>query len=175
MSRLCHCYNGDNYSLVVSELTLVEMIGAEAARVLNRDYVGPSIHRRGTQVRNMFLDGHLRFQESVIMMGNMCQLYLQHLGQELSQLEREVYDEFFAKVRGEIDALSIEGQSFGSCPMLFTNENCPEVFRQIRETTLHSVLRNFMCKSSFIFIMFCHRDACCEICFLCDIYYETYV
>ena len=122
------------------------MIGVEAARKLNADYVGPSVHRRGTQCRNMFLDGHLRVQESVVTQGNMCQMYLQHLGQELSHLDREIYDEFFAKVRGEIDTLAPSGRTFGSCPMLLTQTNCPAVFRQIRETTMHSVVRNFMCK-----------------------------
>ena len=122
------------------------MIGVDAARLLNQEYVGPSVHRRGTTVRGMFLDGHLRLQERVVTAGNMCQMYLFHLGQELSRLDPEVYDEFFNKVRGEIDNMAIHGREFGSCPMLLTSENCPEVFRQIRETTLHSVVRNMMCK-----------------------------
>ena len=124
----------------------LDMIGADAARTLNRDYVGPSVHRRGVTARGMFLDGHMRLQESVVTAGNMCQMYLLHLGQELSQLDREVYDEFFNKIRGEIDNLALHGREFGSCPMLLTSGNCPAVFRQIRETTLHSVVRNMMCK-----------------------------
>lgn len=123
-----------------------QMLGAEAARVLNKDYVGPTVHRRGTNCRGMFLDSHMRIQERVIIDGNMCPVYLQSLGQELSSLDREIFDEFYSKVRGEVDTLAIQGRAFGSCPMLLTSQNCPVVFRQIRETTMHAVIRNFMCK-----------------------------
>lgn len=123
------------------------MIGAEAARQLNRDYVGPTVHRRGCSCHNMFLDGHVRLQESVIVDGNMCPVYLQNLGTELSMLDREVFDEFFGKIRAEVDNISPQGRAFGSCPLLLTDESSPALFRHVRETALFSAVRNYMCKS----------------------------
>ena len=122
------------------------MLGVEAARALNRDYVGPSVHRRGSHVRGMFIDGHVRVQESVVARGNMCPIYLANLGNELSMLGTEIFEEFIAKVCGETDVLSPQGRTFGSCPMLMTQGNCPEIFNQVRQTTLFSVIRNYMCK-----------------------------
>ena len=123
------------------------MLGVEAARHLNRDYVGPSVHRRGLNVRGMFIDGHVRVQESVITQGNMCPVYLASLGNELSMLDREIFDEFLSKICGETDTISPGGRTFGSCPMLMTQQNCPGLFTQVRQTTLYSIIRNYMCKS----------------------------
>ena len=122
------------------------MLGSEAARTLNCDYIGSSVHRRGTTCRGMFLDSHLRIQDSVIVRENMCPLYLQTLGTELAQLDKDVFDEFYQKVSGEIDRIAPQGRSFGSCPMLLTDGNCPALYRQVRETTLHGIIRNYMCK-----------------------------
>ena len=122
------------------------MLGAEAARHLNREFIGPSVHRKGSNVRGMFIDGHVRIQENVISRGNMCPIYLANLGNELSMLDREIFEEFLSKICGETDALSPQGRTFGSCPMLMTQENCPVLFAQVRQTTLFSIVRNSMCK-----------------------------
>ena len=125
---------------------IVKMLGSEAARTLNRDYNGASVHRRGITCRGMYLDSHIRIQDNVIIRDNMCPNYLQSLGTELAVLDKEVYDEFFYKVSGEIDRISPQGRQFGSCPMLLDETNCPILYRQVRETTMHAVVRNFMCK-----------------------------
>ena len=122
------------------------MIGSAAARQLNTEYLGCSVHRRGTSCRSMYLDMHVRLKDTVINDANMCQAYLQSLGHELAQLDRDIFDEFTNKCIGEVDKVSPHGRVFGSCPMLLTEQNCPVVFRQVRETMLHALLRNFMCK-----------------------------
>ena len=122
------------------------MIGVEAARLLKHEFHGPSVHRRGLTCRNMFIDGHLKLTHSVIAAGNMDPNYLLGLGSELSCVDRGVYDEFFVKCQGEVDTIKPSGRTYGSCPMLLTPTNCPGLFRQIRETNLYAILRNFMCK-----------------------------
>ena len=131
---------------MINSIASLVMLGVEAARRLNRDYVGPSVYRRGSSVRGMFIDGHVRVQESVIAQGNMCPVYLASLGSELSMLDREIFEEFLSKVCGETDAISPGGRTFGSCPMLMTQSNCPGLFTQVRQTTLFSIIRNYMCK-----------------------------
>ena len=122
------------------------MLGSNAARALNHSFAGCSVHRRGSHARGMFLDSHVRIRDAVINEGNMCPLYLHSLGQELASLDREIFDEFVNKCIGEIDRVAPQGRSFGTCPMLLNGDNCPAVFRQVRETTLFSVVRNFMCR-----------------------------
>ena len=131
---------------IESIIYAVKMLGSEAARALNRDYNGASVHRRGITCRGMFLDSHIRIQDNVIIRDNMCPNYLQSLGTEFAVLDKEVYDEFFHKVSAEIDRISPQGRQFGSCPMLLDETNCPILYRQVRETTMHAVIRNFMCK-----------------------------
>ena len=94
------------------------MIGAEAARRLNQRYVGPTVHRRGSNIRGMFVDAHVRLSRDVIAEGNLCQSYLQILGQELSLLDREIFEEFLGKVSVEVDNLAIEGRHFGTCKFI---------------------------------------------------------
>ena len=122
------------------------MIGAEAARRLNTQYVGPTVHRRGNTVRGMFVDVHVRLRREVIAEGNMCQNYLQILGQELSLLDREIFEEFLGKVSVEVDNLALEGRHFGSCPMMLSASNCPDLFNHVRQTTLYAITRNYMGK-----------------------------
>ena len=122
------------------------MLGTAAARELNNNFVGCSVHRRGTHARGMFLDSHVRIQDAVIHEGGMCPMYLTNLGQELAVLDKDIFDEFVQKCMGEINRICPQGQTFGSCPMLLDGTNCPGLFRQVRETTLSSVVRNFMCK-----------------------------
>ena len=122
------------------------MIGIEAARRLKQEFFGPTVHRRGLGCRHMFLDGHMKVTHANIAVGNMSPSYLNGLGSELSCVDRTIYDEFFQKVHGEVDTVQPGGRTFGSCPMLLTQENCPPVFRQIRETSYYAMLRNFMCK-----------------------------
>ena len=71
------------------------MIGVEAARRLKQEFHGPSIHRRGLSCRQMFIDAHLKVTHGVIAAGNMGPEYLHGLGNELSSIDRAVYDEFF--------------------------------------------------------------------------------
>ena len=122
------------------------MIGVEAARKLKQEFHVPSVHRRGLSCRNMFIDGHIKLTHAIIAMGNMGPDYLHGLGSELSVVDRAVYDEFYTKLHGEIDTIQPGGRTYGSCPMLLDDTNCPQVFRQIRETALYAMLRNFMCK-----------------------------
>ena len=126
------------------------MLGAEAARTLNRNFLGPTVHRRGTNTHGMFVDCHVRVKQDVIMEGNMCPVYLNNLGHELSLLDREIFDEFLTKIMGETNVLSPQGRSFGSCPMLMTGINCPDLFTQVRQTTLFSITRNYMCKCDLL-------------------------
>lgn len=123
------------------------MLGVAAARKLNRDYSGPSVHRRGLTSRGVFIDSHCKLTDSVIAHGNMGPAYLQSLGIELSQVDREIFDEFMSKLQGEVDNHQGGDQpAFGACPMLLTATNCPPVYKQIRETGLYALLRNYMCK-----------------------------
>ena len=125
------------------------MLGVAAARRLRRDYTGPSIHRRGLPCRGMFIDSHCKLTDDIIARGNMSPAYLQSLGSELSFIDKEVFDEFLSKTFGEVNNFQGDRPGFGSCPMLLTATNCPPVFKQIRETNLYSLLRNFMCKLAY--------------------------
>ena len=129
------------------------MLGVAAARRLKRDFTGPSIHRRGMSCRGMFIDSHCKLTDAVIAQGNMSPHYLQSLGSELSYIDKEVFDEFLSKAHGEVDNFQGDRPRYGSCPMLLTATSCPPVFKQIRETALYSLLRNFMCKCGVIFSM----------------------
>jgi len=122
------------------------MLGVAAAKKLNRDFCGPSVHRRGLPIRGMFIDGHCKLTDAVIARGNMCPQYLQNLGAELSYIDKTVFEEFFSKLSGEVDAFQGDRPGFGACPLLLTAVNCPPVFKQVRETGLYSILRNYMCK-----------------------------
>ena len=126
------------------------MIGAEAARHLNQRYVGPTVHRRGSSIQGMFVDAHVRLSRDVITEGNLCPNYLHILGQELSMLDREIFEEFLGKVSAEVNNLAIEGRHFGTCPMLLTAENCPGLFHHVRQTTLFAITRNYMGKLTLV-------------------------
>ena len=126
------------------------MIGAEAARCLNQRYVGPTVHRRGSSIQGMFVDAHVRLSRDVIAEGNLCPNYLHILGQELSMLDREIFEEFLGKVSAEVNNLAIEGRHFGTCPMLLTAENCPGLFHHVRQTTLFAITRNYMGKLALL-------------------------
>ena len=125
------------------------MLGVAAARKLNRDYSGPSVHRRGLSCRGMFIDSHCKLTDAVIARGNMGPQYLQSLGMELSHVDKEVFEEFLTKLQGEVDNYQGDDRpGYGACPLMLTASNCPPVFKQVRETGLYGLLRNFMCKLS---------------------------
>ena len=123
------------------------MIGAKAARHLNQELSGYSIHRRGLRVNNIFVDGHFRLSAGAINAHQLDPIYMQNLGIELANLDIPVLGEFLSQVEAGADAVPDAG--FGTCPLLMTPGTTPDAFDKMRKTVLYSLLRNMMCKLTF--------------------------
>ena len=126
------------------------MFGSAAAKRLNEQLIGHSIHRRCVRVDNKLVDGHLRVTNMTIQESQMDPMYLQNLGCELANVANEVYTEFIRLLVNSLDQLDADETftKFGTCPMLLDGNNCPSVFKDVRVSLLFSILRNMMCKLS---------------------------
>ena len=112
------------------------MRGQQAAIMANSDLLGMTVHRRGINMDGQFFDLHTRICDAVLQNGQFSYDYLQGLGNELSALDRAVYEEVVGKLRAGLE--SAPGQSIGQEPLILTEKPTP-IFLQRFEVLFYTV------------------------------------
>ena len=122
------------------------MIGVRAAEELMTNLTGLTVHRRGLRVKNNFYDCHTRLSDAVITGAQLDPHYLASLGLELSSLDRGIFDTLIDTIKAAVDPLMPDDHRFGDAPFLANERSEPALFRRVRATCFHGVVRNYMGK-----------------------------
>ena len=120
--------------------------GSPAARKVNDEFAGNTLHRRSLVMCNLYIDFHIRLATSEL--GSPCFAspeYLQGLGAEFGGVDAKVYEEF-AQTFLDGAAVSMRGRAITKTPVLyvFSPGQDVEMYKQVGKTRLYSLMRFMM-------------------------------
>ena len=129
--------------------------GSPAARKVNDEYAGSTVHRRSLVLCDLFIDFHIRLATSELGTPSFATAeYVHGLGAEFGNLDATVYEEF---TRVFVDGAhgTMRGRTIRKTPVFyaFVPGQDLDMYKQIGKTQLFSVMRFMMCKLFTIVIL----------------------
>ena len=122
--------------------------GSPAARKVNDEYAGNTLHRRSLVLCNLYIDFHIRLATSEVGTPSFASPdYIQGLGAEFGGVDAKVYEEF-SQAFMDGAAVSMRGRSLSKTPVLyiFSSGQDTEMYKQVGKTRLFSLMRFMMGK-----------------------------